>query len=80
VHDKVNGLRQQDPSKRFDIPRAEPTTVPEVPSNKAHAVLPKKGMAACNARRRKQPDKYVPGMKGNRYAVALTHSGKPERK
>ncbi len=29
-------------------------------------------MAARNARNRKQPEKYVPSMKGNKYAVALT--------
>jgi hypothetical protein len=29
-------------------------------------------MAACNARVRKPPKKYVPSMKGNKYAVAMT--------
>jgi hypothetical protein len=32
----------------------------------------KKGMAARNARVGKQPEKYVPSMKGNKYAVAMT--------
>jgi hypothetical protein len=27
---------------------------------------------ACNARNRKQPEKYIPSMSGNKYAVALT--------
>jgi hypothetical protein len=36
-----------------------------------NAVSPKKGMAGRNARVRKQPEKYVPSMKGNKYAVAL---------
>jgi hypothetical protein len=36
------------------------------------AVSPKKGMAERNVRVRKQPEKYVPGMKGNKYDVALT--------
>jgi hypothetical protein len=29
-------------------------------------------MAARNARNRKQPEKYAPSMKGNKYVVALT--------
>jgi hypothetical protein len=29
-------------------------------------------MAACDARVRKPPEKYVPNMKGNKYAVAMT--------
>ncbi len=37
-HNKVDGLGQQDPSKRVDGPTAEPTTVPEVPSSPAQAV------------------------------------------
>jgi hypothetical protein len=32
---------------------------------------PNVGMAACNARIRKQPEKYVPSMQGNKYQVAL---------
>ncbi len=48
---KVGGLGQQDPSERFNVPTAEPTTVPEVPSSSAQAVSSKnKGMAACNVR------------------------------
>ena len=59
---EVNGLGQQDPS-------AEPPTEPRV---ETLAPSLKKGMAARNARNRKQPEKYVPSMKGNKYAVALT--------
>ena len=63
---EVNGLGQQDPSAApTEEPSAEPSTEPHAPS-------PKKGMAARNARNRKQPEKYVPSMKGNKYAVALT--------
>jgi hypothetical protein len=29
-------------------------------------------MAACNARVRKPPEKYIPSMKGSKYAVAMT--------
>ncbi len=70
VHNKidVDGIGQQESSKRFYIHTVEPTTVPEV----AQAVLPKKGMAVRNIRLRKQPKKYIPSMKGNKYAVALT--------
>ncbi len=35
------------------------------------AASPKVGMAARNARNRKQPEKYVPSMQGNKYQVAL---------
>jgi len=56
---EVNGLGQQEP-------RAEPPRVETL------APSPKKGMAARNARNRKQPEKYVPSMKGNKYTVALT--------
>jgi hypothetical protein len=62
----VNGLGQQDPSAApTEEPSAEPPTEPNAPS-------PKKGMATRNARKRKQPEKYVPSMKGKKYAVALT--------
>ncbi len=68
MRNKIDGIGQQESSEHFYIPNAEPTIVPEV----AQAVLPKKGMAACNIRLRKQPEKYIPSMKGNKYAVALT--------
>jgi hypothetical protein len=35
------------------------------------AASPKVGMAAHNAQNRKQPEKYVPSMQGNKYQVAL---------
>ncbi len=41
------------------------------PINKPNAASPKTGMAACNACNRKQPQKYVPSMQGNKYQVAL---------
>ncbi len=74
-----DGLGHQDPSKpeRFIMPPTEhptvkPTTkVASTPVPIKNAVSPKKGMAARNARVRKQPKKY-PSMKGNKYAVALT--------
>ncbi len=41
------------------------------PIDKPKAASPKTGMAACNTRNRKQPQKYVPSMQGNKYQVAL---------
>ncbi len=75
-----DGLGHQDPSKpeRLIMPPTEhanvkPTTkVASTPTPVKNAVSLKKGMAARNARVRKQPEKYVPSMKGNKYAVALT--------
>ena len=57
-----DGLGQQ--NKETQAPPAMP--VPEDPA------LPRQGMAACNARVRKPPEKYIPSMKGNKYAVAMT--------
>jgi hypothetical protein len=67
---KVDGLWQQDPNTApTEEPSAEPPTEPRV---ETIAPSPKKGMAAWNARDSKQPEKYAPSMKGNKYAVALT--------
>jgi hypothetical protein len=41
------------------------------PIDEPVASSPKAGMAACNACNRKQPQKYVPSMQGNKYQVAL---------
>jgi hypothetical protein len=38
----------------------------------SQAVSPNKGMAARNVRLRKQPEKFIPSMKGNKYAVVQT--------
>jgi hypothetical protein len=43
-----------------------PPTFPEDPA------APSQGMAACITRGRKPPEKYLPSMKGNKYAVAMT--------
>jgi len=67
---EVDGFGQQDPSTApTEEPSAEPPTEPRVDTL---APSPKKGMAAWNARNRKQPEKYVPSMKGNKYNVAHT--------
>ncbi len=67
---EVNGLRQQDTNAAPDEePSAKPTAAPTV---ETQASSPKKRMAARNARNRKQPEKYIPSMSGNKYAVALT--------
>jgi hypothetical protein len=57
-----DGLGQQD--KETQAPPVMP--VPEDPAP------PHQGMAARNARVRKPPEKLVPSMKGNKYAVAMT--------
>jgi hypothetical protein len=67
---EVNGLGQQDTNAApTEEPRSEPTTAPAVETQDPS---PKKGMAARNARNRKQPEKYIPSMSGNKYTVALT--------
>ncbi len=58
-----DGLRHQDEA----IPPIQiPPTLPEDPAP------PHQGMAARNARVRKPPEKYVPSMKENKYAAAMT--------
>ncbi len=57
-----DGLGQQD--EETQAPPAMP--VPEDPAP------PRQGMAARNDRARKPPEKLVPSMKGNKYAVAMT--------
>ncbi len=57
----------------MEHPNVKPTTkVASTPVPVKNAVSPKKGMAARSARVRKQPERYVPSMKGNKHAVALT--------
>jgi hypothetical protein len=66
---EVNGLGQQDTSA---VPNeeAKPPTAPTIETQAPSE--PKKGMAAQNARNKKQPEKYFPRMKGTKYAVAPT--------
>ncbi len=67
---EVNGLLQQDTNVApTEEPSSEPTAMPAV---ETQAPSPKKGMAASNARNRKQPAKYTPSISGNKYAVAKT--------
>jgi len=76
---EVDGLGQQDPSMApTEEPSAEPPTEPRV---ETFAPSPKKGMAVRNARNRKQPEKYVPSMKGeNGCCCSNPDSGIIERK
>jgi hypothetical protein len=68
--DEVNGLGQQDTNAALtEEPSAKP---PATATVETQAPSPKKGMVAHNARNRKHPEKYIPGMSGNKYAVALT--------
>ncbi len=41
------------------------------PIDEPKAASPKSGMVACNAHNRKQPQKHVPSMQGNKYQVVL---------
>ncbi len=67
---EVNGLGQQGTNVApNEEPRAKPNAAPAL---ETQTPSPKKGMAVRNARNRKQPEKYIPRMSGNKYAVALT--------
>jgi hypothetical protein len=70
----IDGHEQQDPSESAAVvPTAEPATSPnKVKSPVKKVASPKMGMAAQNSWVRKAPEKYVPSMKGNKYAIALT--------
>jgi hypothetical protein len=56
-------------------PTGEPTAAPV-----QDPAPPSQGMVARNARVRKPPEKYVPTLKGNKYAVALTQVTKSLKK
>jgi hypothetical protein len=45
--------------------------------DKPKTASPKIGMVVCNARNRKQPQKYVPSMQGNKYQIALAQITTP---
>jgi hypothetical protein len=70
----IDSLEQQDPIEgTTTVPTAEPTTIPKKAKSPAKKTAPPKtGMAAQNSRARKAPQKHVPSMKGNKYAIALT--------
>ncbi len=73
-HTEIDGLGQQDPeAESIEALSAKPSAKPNTePIFDTQVASPKKGMAAHNARNRKPPEKYVPSMTGNKYAVALT--------
>jgi hypothetical protein len=70
----VDGLRQKDQEVALtEAPSAKPSTQPSTEHIlETQAASPKKGMTACNANSRKQPQKYVPSITWNKYVVALT--------
>jgi hypothetical protein len=70
----IDGLEQQDPIEgAAAVPIAEPTTSPKKAKSPAKKTAPPKtGMVGQNSRARRAPEKYVPSMKGNKYAIALT--------
>jgi hypothetical protein len=54
------------------VPTDEPTTIPKkVKCPVKKVASPKTGIAAQKSRARKAPEKYVPSMRGNKYAIAL---------
>ncbi len=71
---RIDGLEQQDSTEvTAAAPSTEPTTSPKKGKSLIKKVAsPKTGMAAQNSQVRKAPEKYVPSMKGNKYAIALT--------
>jgi hypothetical protein len=70
----IDGLEQQDSTEGAAmVPKAEPITSPKKAKSPAKKTAPPKmGMAAQNSCARKAPEKYVPSMKGNKYAITLT--------
>jgi hypothetical protein len=70
----IDSLKQQDPTEGAAVvPTAELATDPKkVRGPVKKAASPKTRMAAQNSCGRKAPEKYVPSMKGNKYAIALT--------
>jgi hypothetical protein len=67
----VDGLKQQDPTEgAATVPTAEPNTSPKkVKSPVKKVASPKTGMAAQKSQVRKEPEKYAPSMKGNKYVI-----------
>ncbi len=72
----IDGLKQQDPTEGAAmVSTAEPTTSPKMVKSPVKKVAsPQMGMAAQNSWVRTAPEKYVPSMKGNKYAIALTQT------
>ncbi len=70
----IDGLKQQDHTEgAAAVPTAEPTTSSKKAKSPAKKIAPPKmGMAARNSSARKAPEKYVPSIKGNKYAITLT--------
>jgi hypothetical protein len=70
----LDGLEEQDPTEGASMaPTVEPTNSPKKAKSPAKKTAPPKmGMSARNSHAMKAPEKYVPSMKGNKYAIALT--------
>jgi hypothetical protein len=70
----IDGLKQQDPTEgAAAVPPAELATSPTKAKSPAKMTAPPKmEMAAQISCARKAPEKYVPCIKGNKYAIALT--------
>ena len=70
VEDEVIGCERFDDAV-FDTALDDGLNQQAVAEPEMQAASPKVGMAACNTWNRKQPEKYVPSMQGNKYQVAL---------
>jgi hypothetical protein len=70
----IDGLKQEYPTEgTAAVPSAEPTNSPTKAKSQAKKIAtPKTGTVAQKFRARKAPMKYVPSMKGNKYAILLT--------
>jgi hypothetical protein len=70
----IDGLKQQDPTEGATVvPNAEPTNCPKKAKSPAKKTAPPRtGMAAQNSCARKAPEKYIPTIKGKKYAITLT--------
>ncbi len=55
----------------FDTALDDGLNQQSVAEPETQAASPKEGMGACNTWNRKQPEKYIPSMQGNKYQVAL---------
>jgi hypothetical protein len=64
---EVDGLKQH---KTYTAPTWEPSSEPTIVPTEDPAP-PSQGMAAHNTRARKPPEKYIPAMKGDKYAVTM---------
>ncbi len=74
--DVQDGLKQEPQETSHEQETARRATSKPTAAPVQDPAPPSQGMAARNARVMKPPKKYVPTLKGNKYAVALTQISK----